>query len=405
MTVLTDIGALYTVPLDGGQDAVGRIDGAALAVRDGRVAWVGRAADLPAAYAAAPRRSAEGRTVVPGLVDCHTHLAFGGERTGEFVARLRGQAYLDIARKGGGIRSTMAATRAASDAELRAQTADALAAMLRRGVTTVEAKSGYGLSARHELRQLRALRDAGAASPQRVVATCLALHTVPPEHAEDRGAYLEHVVRDVYPAVAAERLARFADAFVEDAAFSPDEARRALAAAREHGLVPKLHADQLTDTGGAALAAALGAASADHLEQISDAGIDALAASDTVAVSLPLATLVLGVEPLPARRLIERGVPVAVATDYNPGSAPVHDLPLALWAACVRQRMTPAEVLKGATAFGAKALRLGDVGSLLPGFAADWVELDAPSVDAWLYSFRHDAVRATAIAGEVVAGA
>ena len=341
--------------------------------------------------------------MIPGLVDCHTHLAFAGERSGEFVARLRGQAYLDIARQGGGIRSTMEATRAATDAELRDQTAAALDGMLRRGVTTVEAKSGYGLSLEHELRQLRAIRDAGARAPQRVVATCLALHTVPPEHAGARAGYLEHVTHEVYPAVAREGLARFADAFVEDTAFTPAEARAALGVAHELGLVPKLHADQITDTGGAALAAELGAASADHLERVSDAGIEALAASDTVAVSLPLATLVLGVEPLPARRLIERGVPVAVATDYNPGSAPVPDLPLALWAACVRQRMTPAEALKGATAYGARALRLDGVGSLLPGYAADWVELDALSVDDWFYGFRHGAVAATAVGGVRVA--
>ena len=403
MTVLTDIGALYTVPRDGGQDAVGVIRDAAVAMRDGRVAWVGHDADLPAEYADAETRSAAGRAVIPGLVDCHTHLAFGGDRTGEFVARLRGADYLAQAREGGGIASTVRATRAATDDALRDQAAAMLRSMLRRGVTTVEAKSGYGLSLEHELRQLRAIRDAAAGTPQRVVATCLAMHTVPPEHAGARADYVQHVVDDIYPAVAAEGLAAFADAFVEDTAFSPDEGRRALLAARALGLTPRLHADQITDSGGARLAAEIGASSADHLERVSADGIAALAASDTVAVSLPLASLVLGVEPLPARALIDAGVPVAVATDYNPGSAPVADLPLAMWTACTVQRMTPAEVLKGATAYAARALRLDAVGSLVPGFAADWVEIDAPSVDAWMYSFRHDAVARVGVAGEPVA--
>ena len=213
--------------------------------------------------------------------------------------------------------------------------------------------------------------------------------------------YLDLVCDTILPAVAREGLARFSDAFVERGAFTPEEARRVFAASRELGLVPRLHADQLSDTGGGALAAEVGASSADHLEYVSEASIRAMAKAGTVAVSLPLATLVLGVEPLPAQALMEAGVPVAVATDFNPGSAPVADLPLAMWAACVRQRMTPAQVLRGATTVAARALLLHEtVGSLLPGYAADFVLVHARGVDDWLYDFRSDAIRETVIAGE-----
>jgi imidazolonepropionase len=204
------------------------------------------------------------------------------------------------------------------------------------------------------------------------------------------------------PAVTAEGLARFCDVFVEDTAFSPDEARAIFAAAADHGLVPKLHADQITDTGGGALAAEVGAASADHLECIAEDGIAAMAEAGVVAVSLPLATLYLGQEPMPARRLIEAGVPVAVATDFNPGSAPSYDLPLALWLTCTRQRMTPAEALKGATAYAARAVRRTDIGSLLPGLRADFLVLEAPDVTHWLYHFRPGPARRVVLGGEPV---
>ena len=202
--------------------------------------------------------------------------------------------------------------------------------------------------------------------------------------------------------MAAGGLARFFDVFVEETAFSPDEARRLFAAARRAGLAPKLHADQLSDTSGAALAVEVEAASADHLERISEEGIARMARSSVVAVSLPIATLVLGVEPLPARRLLDAGVPVAVATDYNPGTAPSFDLHLAAWLACTRQRMTPHEVLKGMTAVAARALLLGDVGSLTPGLRADFAVLDAPSVEAWLYAFRPETVRRTVVGGQTI---
>lgn len=401
MPVLTDIGRLYTCAPEASPDDAGPIDDAALVWSDGIVQWVGRRMDLPTQYRKERTRSASGRTLIPGLVDCHTHLVHGGNREDEFVERLKGTPYLEIAARGGGIRSTVRATRAASPEALAENAAARLAAMLTRGVTTVEAKSGYGLSLDAELKQLQVLQTVQGMTRQRLISTVLAAHALPPEYADDRARYLDLVCNEILPAVAAQSLARFSDVFVERGAFTPDEARRVFAASNALGLTPKLHADQLSDTGGGALAAEVGAASADHLEHISDSSIRAMASTGTIAVSLPLATLVLGVDPLPASDLRAAGVPIAVATDYNPGSAPVADLPLAMWTACVRQRMTPEEVLRGATCVAARALLEPGIGSLLPGFAADWVVLDPPSVDAWMYGFSPEAIRETAIAGEI----
>ena len=401
MTVLTDIAQLATCPPDG-RDA-GLVDDAALVWVGGRVAWAGPEADLPERFANEKRQSAGGRLVMPGLVDCHTHLAFAGDRSGEFVERLRGTSYLDIARRGGGILSTVRATRAASDAELAQAAGARLAAMRRQGVTTVEAKTGYGLSLDDELRVLRIYRRLGEIVPQRIVPTLLAAHVVPPEYTDDRAAYVRIITDEILPAVAAEDLAAFVDVFVEESAFTPAEARTIFAAGRAHGLDAKLHADQLSDGGGAALAAEAGAASADHLECVAEDGIRAMAEAGVVAVSLPIATLVLGQEPLPARRLLDAGVRVAVATDLNPGSAPSNSLGLALWLACTRQRMTPEEALLGATAEAARALRLGDgTGSLVPDGPADFAVVDAPSLDVWLATWRAEPVLRTVIGGETV---
>ncbi|MGB3544493.1 imidazolonepropionase, partial [Rubrivirga sp.] len=321
MTVLTDIGQLATCPPN---DGVGLIDRAALAWDGGVVEWVGLEADLAERYRGAEHQAAGGGLGVPGLIDCHTHLVHAGDRSGEFVERIEGTPYLEIARRGGGILSTVRATRAASSADLEASARERLDAMLRQGVTTVEAKSGYGLALEDEIRTLRIHKRLAEHGPQRIVSTLLAAHVVPPEYRDDRAAYVRLIVDEMIPQVAAEGLASFVDVFVEDGAFTAAEARILLEAAAAHGLGGKLHADQLSDTGGAALAVELGAASADHLECVSDAGIAALASSrhvlsraeGTVAVSLPIATLVLGQEPLPARRLLDAGARVAVATDF-----------------------------------------------------------------------------------------
>jgi imidazolonepropionase len=271
--------------------------------------------------------------------------------------------------------------------------------MARLGVTTVEAKSGYGLNTEHELRLLEIYREL-ADGPQRLVATLLAAHVVPAEYRERRAAYVRLVIEEIIPEVARRKLASFCDVFVEDSAFSVEEARAILEAGVAHGLAPKLHADQLTAGGGAELAADLGAASADHLEHVSERGIARMAEAGVVAVSLPFASLYLGKTPLPARRLLEAGVPVGVATDFNPGTAPSYHLPVAMTLACVLQRMTPAEVLKGATIVAARAIRLDDTtGSLEPGKSADFAVIDAPTVDQWLYHLQPNACVRTVARG------
>lgn len=402
MKALENIGQLATCWPAGGQGEIHAItDG--VVVWNGRdVVWVGARREMPGAYRAAERIDAGGGLVTPGLVDCHTHLAFGGWRAEEFEQRIRGRSYLDIARDGGGIARTVRLTREATEDALLERARGFLSEMLALGVTTVECKSGYGLDRESELKLLRVYRRLAEEGPVRIVATFLGAHTVPPEHRADREAYLRLLLDDLIPEVGNRGLAECCDVFVEESAFSLAEARRILLAGRDAGLAPKLHADQLTSGGGAELAAEVGALSADHLEHASDSGISAMARAGTVAVSLPLASLYLGQPAMPARRFIEAGVPVAVATDFNPGSAPSFHLPLALTLACTLQRMTPAEALKGATAIAARAVgRENRVGSLEGGKAADFAVFDAPDVNHWLYHHRANACRMTVVDGEI----
>ena len=400
MPVLRNIGTLATCAPGAGQSDIGVIPDAALAWQGETLRWVGPARDLPGELASWPIEDAGGRLVVPGLVDCHTHLAFAGWRQDEFEQKLLGRTYLDIAKAGGGILSTVARTRAASERELTDRAAGFLAEMARLGVTTVEAKSGYGLDLETELRLLRVYRSLELIGPARVVATFLGAHTVPAEYRTRRGAYIDLVINEMIPAAAADGIARFCDVFVEESAFSVEEGRRILLAGKAVRLLPKLHADQLSSCGGAELAAEVGAVSADHLERISVAGIAAMKASGVVAVSLPLASLYLGHAPLPARRILEAGLPLAVATDFNPGSAPSFHLPFAMMLGCTLQRMTPAEVLKGATLVAAQALGLQRrIGSLEPGKAADFAVIDAESVNHWMYHCRANACVRTVVGG------
>lgn len=403
MNVLRGIGLLATCRAEGGQGDVHAIPDAAVAWSDGVIRWAGAATELPDDLRDAPAEDAGGRLVIPGLVDCHTHLAFGGWRAGEFERRIRGDSYLDIARDGGGIAATMRATRATGEDALVARAARFLRDMVRLGVTAVECKSGYGLETAAELTILRTYRRLAALQPARIVPTFLGAHTVPPEHRADRRRYLDLILDEMIPAIASEGLARCCDVFVEETAFSREEGREVLLAGKAAGLAPKVHADQLTSSGGAELAAEVGALSADHLECVGERGIAALAAAGVTAVSLPIATLYLGQRPMPARRLIEAGVPVAVATDFNPGSAPSYHLPLALTLACTMQRMTPAEALKGATSIAARAIGLeNECGSLEAGRRADFCVIDAPDVNTWLYHFRPNACVRTVIGGETV---
>lgn len=403
MPVLSNIARLHTCPDDAAQGELGAVDDAALAWKDGVVTWLGSAAELPAELDDGEHLDAGGAMVVPGLVDCHTHLAFGGWRADEFEMRCRGDSYLDIARAGGGIARTVEQTRAASEEELAARCRGFLQDMAALGVTTVECKSGYGLNLEDELKQLRVYRRLAEEVPQRIVSTFLGAHIVPPEYRDRREEYIRLLTDRVIPRIAEERLAAFCDVFVEETAYSAAEARRILAAAREHGLRAKLHADQLSDSGGGELAAEFDAVSADHLEYVSEAGVRAMAKAGVVAVSLPLATTYLRQKPLDGRRMIDAGVPVAVATDFNPGSSPSFHLPLAMTLACVEQGMTPAESLSGATAMAARAVGLqGSAGSLTPGSAADVAVIDAPSVNQWLYHFTANACLMTIAGGEVI---
>ncbi|RZJ04231.1 MAG: imidazolonepropionase [Brevundimonas sp.] len=355
-----------------GGEPYGAIEDGAILVREGRIAWVGARADLPAHEATTTDRLA-GRWVTPGLIDCHTHLVFGGDRSGEFEQRLNGATYEEIARAGGGIVSSMTATRAATDDDLYASTLSRLAGLTATGVTTVEIKSGYGLDRETELKMLRVARRIGREAGVRVRTSYLGLHAVPPEHRADRAAYVDLAIDEILPAARAEGLVDAVDAYCEPIAFSGEEVGRLFDKARALGLPVKLHADQLSDGGGAALAARYGALSADHIEHSSEAGIAAMAEAGVVAVLLPGAYLMLReTTPPPIEALRRYGVAMAVATDCNPGTSPVASMTAAITLACVQFRLTPEEALAGATRHAAGALGLLDeIGTLEAGKAAD----------------------------------
>lgn len=402
---MTNIGMLVTCQDSGLQDDVHTIENAAIAWENGRITFAGSESRMDPALKSGERFDGKGKMVVPGLVDCHTHLAFGGWRGDEFARRIAGVGYLEIAREGGGIARTVRETRRASLEELESIAYSVLQEMVSLGITSVECKSGYGLNLEDEIKQLRVYQrlEQRGDQPVRLVPTCLGAHVVPPEFKSDRKCYIRLLKDELIPFVGANKLARFFDVFVEDTAFSIDEARELIECARENGLGGKLHADQLSNTGGARLAAETGCISADHLECIDEEGIAAMAEAGTVAVSLPIATLYLGQKPIPARACIDAGIPVAVATDFNPGSAPSFHLPLAMMLACTMQKMTPAEVVKGATIIAAKAISEDEnVGSLEIEKCADFFLIDAPDVNHWMYHFRANATLETFIGGELV---
>jgi imidazolonepropionase len=358
----------------------GEIADGAIAVAGERIAWVGARADLPAApeRCAIAVHAAGGKWITPGLIDCHTHLVFGGDRAAEFELRLQGASYEQIARAGGGIVSTMAATRAADDETLFQSARRRLERLMGEGVTTVEIKSGYGLETAAEAKQLRVARRLGQAMPVSVVTTFLGAHALPPEFKGRQGAYVDLVIDEMLPAVADAELADAVDAFCETIGFTAAETERVFAAAARRGLPVKLHADQLSDGGGAALAARHKALSADHLEYTSAAGVQAMAAAGTVAVLLPGAFYTLRETRLPPIDAFRRhGVPMAIASDCNPGSSPIPSLLLMLNMACTLFRLTPEEALAGVTRHAATALGLaGDRGTLEPGKRADFVLWD-----------------------------
>ncbi|NGP77770.1 imidazolonepropionase [Balneolaceae bacterium YR4-1] len=401
MPKLTNIGYLATCRQEGRQHEIHLIEDAAIVWKGDKIVWVGNEVDLPAEYEDEKTFDAEQAMVIPGLVDCHTHLAFGGWRPDEFEMRLKGKSYLEIAKAGGGILSTVRETREATVEELYEKASGFLSEMVRLGVTAVECKSGYGLSVEEELKILEVYRRLSEEQPVHMVSTFLGAHTFPAEYREDHTAYVDLVINEMIPAVAEAGLAEFCDVFVEDSAFSVEDARRILVSAQAAGMVPKLHADQLTSCGGAELAAEMEAASADHLEKISDKGILAMAEAGVVGVTLPLASLYTQETPLDCRRLVDAGLEVAVATDFNPGSAPTFDLPLAMMLACNQGRLTPLEALKGATIYAAKAIhRQREIGSIEPGKSADFALIDAPDPNFWMYHFRPNTCREVFLKGE-----
>ncbi len=401
MTVLCNISQLATCPVDAAQQDAGLITDAALVFEGKRIVWVGLEKSLPQRYSDHETVDCGQRLVIPGLIDCHTHLCFGGWRGDEFEMRLQGRSYQEIAAAGGGIRSTVAATREESAVELSDKALLALKGMLDLGVTTVECKSGYGLELKTELKQLQVYRQLDACQPVELVSTFLGAHMVPDEYQQRREEYIRLLCDELIPAVSEQGLARFCDVFVEQGAFSIAEAREILETARQAGLGLKVHADQLSAGGGAQLAAELGAVSAEHLEYADQQGIQALANAGTVAVSLPLASLYLREAYMPARKMLQAGVRVAVATDFNPGSAPCYHLPLAMTLACLNQQMTPQEALMGATTIAARAIAAEQrIGSLLPGHEADIAVIDAPSLNQWLYHFRANACHAVVKSGQ-----
>ena len=368
-------------------EAYGLIEDGAVAWRDGRIAFVGASADLPVEFAGAERVDAAGRLLTPALIDCHTHLVFAGDRAREFERRLQGASYEQIAREGGGIVSTVRATRAASEDELFAQSLPRLLALRADGVATVEIKSGYGLDLENERKMLRVARRLGEATGIAVRTTCLAAHALPPEFAGRADDYIAQVC-EWLPRLQAEGLVDAVDAFCESIGFSPPQTRRVFETARGLGLPVKLHADQLSDLDGGALTAEFGGLSADHLEYTNDAGVRAMAERGTVAVLLPGAFHVLRetkLPPLDAMRA--HGVGMAVATDLNPGTSPLQSLRLAMAMACTHFRLTPEEALRGATVQAARALGLDDRGRIDVGLRADlalWDVRHPAELSYWL---------------------
>lgn len=384
--------------LSTGDDGVVR--NGAIAIRDGRIVKLGNAARLILEFPDAERTDCSHQVLTPGFVDAHTHAVFGAWRPAEYDMRTRGLDYMEIARRGGGINSSVADVRKRTENELVELALPRLRHALRQGTTTMEIKSGYGLTTAEEIKLLQAIRRIGKESELDVVPTFLGAHDVPLEFRDNRAEYVRQVVEEMIPEVAAARLAVFCDVFMEPGAFSADETRTILDAGLANGLIPKLHADEFVNSGAAELAVEMGAASADHLGAISEAGIAALASSATVATLLPATLFFLGKQTYaPARTLIDAGATVALASDFNPGTAPSTNMALVLTIACSQMRMTPLEAIVAATRGGAQALGLHDAGVIAPGARADVVAWNVSLHIEIPYRFGHPQVAAVWKAG------
>lgn len=376
--------------------ALGILEDAAVVISGGLVEWVGPTADLESEYGTAGDTiDASGLVALPGLVDCHTHAVFYGTREREYELRMKGVPYMEIARQGGGILSTVRSLRSASLDELVEAGLPRLESMLARGTTTVEIKSGYGLDTENEIKQLEAIRRIAGETPLDVVPTFLGAHEFPPEFRENRRGYIDLVIEEMLPAVSGRGLAEFCDVFCEQGVFTADESREILTAAREHGLRPKIHADEFVDSGGAAVAAEVGAVSAEHLYAASREGLEAMKRSGTVAVLLPGVSIGLGKpEFADARGMADMGLEVAIGTDFNPGSSMTDSLLLMSSLACSYMGLTPEEAVLGMTLRAAKAVgREGTLGSIRPGKQGDVVLFDIPDFRYIPYHFGGDMVK------------
>jgi len=399
--VATGTGASPAAGADLGRLRV--IAGGAVAIEGERIIAVGPGDELQRRYAPAATLDAGGGTIVPGFIDAHTHPVFAGTREHEFEMRTRGASYVDISKAGGGILSTVRGVRAASAEDLTEQLRARLDRFLAVGTTTIEAKSGYGLTPADERKSLEVIASADAANPVDLIATFLGAHEFPPEYRDDRSSYVDLLVEEMLPEVAERGLARYCDIFTEAHVFGLDDSRRILRRARELGLGLRLHVDQLTPLGGAELAAELGAASADHLECVSDAGIEALVAAAVIPILCPLVPLYLRQDvEVPARRMITAGLAPALATDYNPGSCYTQSMPEVLTWAALRLRMTAEECLIAATLNAACSLGLADDrGTIEPGRRADLAILDVPNHRFLTYEFGRNPVRAVVKSGAI----
>ena len=393
----------------GGSDQarIERLQNVEVLCRDGKIAFVGSPEGREQEFGALPdalRVDGNGGTLVPGFVDPHTHLPWAGSREEEFAMRLAGKTYMEIAAAGGGILSTVRSTRGASEEDLIQGVDRRLRLMLRHGTTTAEAKSGYGLNLEDELKQLQTIRACSESQPVELVPTLLAAHETPPEYRDDRQAYVDLVANEIIPAVGEAGLANFCDVFCEEGVFTAAESRQVLEAGREHGMAPRLHADEFVDSGGAELAAELGALSADHLIAVSPTGIEAMAKAGVTAVLLPGTSFFLMKHTYaPARHLIEAGVPVAIATDCNPGSSNTESMPMIFVLAVFELGLSIEEALTAATLNAACCLGLGDrIGSIEVGKDADLVLLDAPNLLHLAYHYGVNPVAAVIKGGEVV---
>ena len=394
-------------PLFKDESGLGIIRNGAVAVKGAKIFWIGKAEELTGKFILKRdglEIDAGGKTLMPGLIDSHTHLVFAGSRENEFEQRTRGLSYLEIAERGGGILSTVEATRKASFDELFSLGKKRLDRMLSKGVTTLEAKSGYGLSLRDEVKILQVMKALQESHPIEIVPTFLGAHTIPREFRDARARYIDLVIEEMIPGIAQEGLAEFCDVFCEEKAFTLEESKKILDRGKRYGLKPKIHADQLSPGGGAELAAEIGAFSADHLEYVSREGIKKMAEKGVTAVLLPGASFFLSMKRYPpAREMIEEGVAVSLATDLNPGSSMTESLPLIMTMGCTMFKMSPKEVIQGTTIHAARSMgRQREIGSLEAGKQADLLLLDIPNYRYLPYHFGVDHAELVIKKGKVV---